>query len=816
MTDVRGEPGQDLDELLTRWGSEQTGPWSRRPVRSEPRHAAPDAITSGDELGSFGAPAVASSGHSASPPAHQPDHPSWPAGTPSSQWAVSAKPRYEPPRAARSDEDTGRRHRPDGVPPSRSTRAGAAPNGVRAADLPLPSPAPPRRPGPAGPPRFDDAGAYAGWLSGSNATSRHATPDPAPADHYDAPAPSRPSPADYHDAPAPSRRSPSRYAPADYHDAPAPSRNAPADHYEAPRHAPVDPYQAPRPVDPYEAPVIRTAAPAGPPAPAGYSVLAAGPSVHDALAPYSPPAARSAVGPDPYAYADRRYAGRAEDTFGSDPYGGDDDEPPGRHRRLVGPARNRRPRWVRALGWVGAFLGILLVAGGGFAAYQYKKLSGNITRVDALAPTDGSIRDAAKQLDAENYLLIGSDSRDGENSAYGAVSGARSDTTILAHLSPKRDKVVLISFPRDSWVSLPACPKTGGGTSPAQDGQFNEAFTTGGPSCTVLAVQKLTGVKINHYVQVDFKGFKTMVDALNGVPICTTTPLRDEESGLRLPAGTTTLKGEQALAFVRARYGIGDGSDLGRIQRQQSFLGAMVRAATGTKLLVNPVALTKFLGAATKSLTLDRQTSFGDLKQLADQLHGLDPKKVSFLTAPIANPAYTPPGFPQPPSGQGGSRVLLDETAGRVLYDSIINDKPAAPKTATPAKPDVLTVAPAEVSVRVLNGVGTAKLGSTVSADLVGVGFATVTPSNAPVTPVTTVRYGPDDKDEALTLAAAVPGAVLQPDVSTDLDLVVGTNYTGVKQVKIGDPATPKAATPKVATPKAAAPAITAADSTCR
>ena len=501
-----------------------------------------------------------------------------------------------------------------------------------------------------------------------------------------------------------------------------------------------------------------------------------------------------------------------------------DDGTPGRHRRTAGPVRNRRPRWVRTLGWIGAFLAVLLVAGGGFALYQYKTLSGNIHRVDALAPTDGSIRDAAKQLDAENYLLIGSDTRSGANGAYedtaGQVSGARSDTTILAHLSPNRDKAELISFPRDSWVSLPSCRKTGGGTEPAHDGQFNEAFSIGGPACTVLAVQKLTGIKINHYVQVDFTGFKTMVDALNGVSICSTTPLRDDESGLRLPAGTSVLKGEQALAYVRARYGIGDGSDLGRIQRQQRFLGAMVRSATSTKLLVNPVALTKFLGAATKSLTLDKQTSFGDLKQLADQLHGLDPKKVSFLTAPIADPAYTPPGFPQPAPGQGGSRVLLDAAAGRTLYDSIINDKPQPPATpgkptASP-KPNVLTVAPQEVSVRVLNGVGVGGLGRKVSGDLQSVGFTTVEPTNAPPTAVTTVRYGPDNKDEAQTLAAAVPGAVLQPDASTDLDLVVGSNYTTVKTVKIGDPATgTAAAAPKPRPAASTTPAVTAADARC-
>ena len=514
---------------------------------------------------------------------------------------------------------------------------------------------------------------------------------------------------------------------------------------------------------------------------------------------------------------------RAPDRYGPPghdtdlPLEPDDDGAPGRHRRTVGPRRNLRPRWVGTLRWIGVGLAVLLVAVAGIGVYQYEKLSGNITRVDALAPGDKSIRNAAKQLDAENFLLIGSDSRQGANGEYGTVAGARSDTTILAHLSPNRDKAVLVSFPRDSWVSLPACGKTGGGTEPAHDGQFNEAFTIGGPACTVLAVQKLTGIKINHYVQVDFTGFKTMVDALDGVSICSTTPLRDTESGLRLPAGTSVLKGEQALAYVRARYGIGDGSDLGRIQRQQRFLGAMVRSATSTKLLVNPVALTKFLDAATKSLTLDRDTSFGDLKELATELHGLDPKRVSFLTAPIANPAYTPPGFPAPPPGQGGSRVLLDDVAGRALYDSIINDKPQAPKAAKPSgspKPNVLTVAPQEVRVRVLNGVGMSGLGRKVTGDLQAVGFTTVDPTNAPATAATTVRYSADNRDAAVTLAAAVPGAVLQPDASTSLDLVVGNNYTGVKTVKVGDPSTSKAATaPKPS--KSSPPAVTAADARC-
>ncbi|HZB49588.1 MAG TPA: LCP family protein, partial [Mycobacteriales bacterium] len=297
-------------------------------------------------------------------------------------------------------------------------------------------------------------------------------------------------------------------------------------------------------------------------------------------------------------------------------------------------------------------------------------------------------------------------------------------------------------------------------------------------------------------------------------------PLRDTESGLRLAAGTSTLKGEQALAYVRARYGIGDGSDLGRIQRQQRFLGAMVRKATSTKLLVNPVALTRFLGAATKSLTLDRSTSFGDLKALADQLRDLDPKRVSFLTAPIADPAYNPPGFPPPPPGRAGSKVLLDDVAGRKLWDSIINDKPALPKgTGTPTgkpKPNVLTVAPEDVTVRVLNGVGIDGLARKVGGELASAGFRLEEPTNGPRTTTTTVRYGPDQAAAAKTLGAAVPGAVLQPDAGTTLDLVVGDNYTGVVTVKPGDPATAKpAAAPKKTPAKPAAPAVTAADTRC-
>jgi LCP family protein required for cell wall assembly len=535
---------------------------------------------------------------------------------------------------------------------------------------------------------------------------------------------------------------------------------------------------------------------------------------------------------DPLAYPAYGYppAGRfGPDRDPYDPYDPYGDEPPdgsrGRHRRAGG-----RPGWVKVMAWMAAVVCLLGAAVGGWGFLEYRRLSNNITRIDALAPNDPAIREAAKQRDAENFLLIGSDTREGANSSFGDVSGARSDTTILAHLSPNRDKALLISFPRDSWVDLPACRKTGGGTSPASQGMFNSAFEIGGPKCTVLTVQKLTGVSVNHYVQVDFTGFKTMVDALNGVTICSTEDVYDKYSGLRLHKGNQVLHGKQALAYVRARKALGDGSDIGRIQRQQRFLGAMIRKATGSRLLFNPLALTRFLDAATKSLTLDRATSLKDLKALSDQLRDLDPKKVSFLTAPIANQDYSPPGTSL------SGKVQLDDVAGRRLWDSIINDKPAPPKgsakpaTGTAAKV-TLTVPPSDVSVKVLNGVGLNGLAARTAADLTSVGFAVSNTGNGPLgTKATEVRYAPTRLDAARTLAAAIPGAVLQEDASLGrtIQLVVGSTYRGATAVQVGQVVaaphtgqTPTAPTPgsssgsRTTPTTTPAPTITAGDTSC-
>ncbi len=311
---------------------------------------------------------------------------------------------------------------------------------------------------------------------------------------------------------------------------------------------------------------------------------------------------------------------------------------------------------------------LLVMAAGAAAGFVYHKYNNQIHRVAVLQTHDPHIRNAARQQHAENFLMIGSDTRAGADAKFGNASGARSDTTILVHLSPDRTKATAVSIPRDSWVDIPNCTSTDGHLIAAHQDMFNSAFAIGGPKCTIATVQKLTGIAVTHFVEIDFSGFESMVQAMGSVTICSPAAVRDPSSGLTLHAGDNQLNGPNALAYVRARESLGDGSDLGRIKRQQMFLGAVLRQAMTGSMLTNPARLTSFLDAATKAITVDKGTSFGDLKTLATSMQGLDPKRVTFYTAPIADQNYTPPGTTMT------GRVLLDATEGRVLYDSIIND----------------------------------------------------------------------------------------------------------------------------------------------
>lgn len=465
------------------------------------------------------------------------------------------------------------------------------------------------------------------------------------------------------------------------------------------------------------------------------------------------------------------------------------------------PGHHRRRRWPRILGWTAGSLVIVLLfaAGAGFLAYR--KLDGNITSKDitgligpAQARPEKVTSDAAVPTsdEAQNILLIGSDTREGaQNSGYGSaenITGARSDTTILLHLAADRKSAIALSIPRDSWVDLPSCTLEGGGISAPRTDRFNEAFAAGGPACTFKAVEALTGIRLDHYMVIDFGGFKRMVNALGGVEVCLIEAVYDKKSHLDLPAGISTVDGDQALAFVRARYNLGDGSDLSRIDRQQAFLSSMVTKARDSNLLLRPLNLYQFLDAATKSVTTDPALgSLDAMRKLAASVAHLDKADINFLTVPNHYYELNP------------NVVVWDTDASEAVFAAIRADRPlpgtpaAAAATATPSPsatpsetPSVrpLVTPASSVRVRVLNGTRTSGAASRVAEGLRALGFQVVAIGNADRRDYasTTVRRSPAYDESGRTLLAAIPGAVEQVDntSSRTLTLVLGSDGLAV------------------------------------
>lgn len=310
---------------------------------------------------------------------------------------------------------------------------------------------------------------------------------------------------------------------------------------------------------------------------------------------------------------------------------------PGSSATGEGLARRRRRRWA---GGTALGVGVLAVAAAAAGWAVYARLSANITPDEAAAAELARYereRPTALVRGAQNILLIGSDTRAGDgNGAYGRdVGSERSDTTILLHLAADRRSATAVSLPRDLMVDVPGCRQQDGSRSEPVFAMFNHAFELGGSACTIRTVEKLTDIRIDHHVVVDFSGFKDMVDAVDGVQVCLREPIDDKAAKLRLPAGRVTLDGEQALGYVRARKSLGDGSDTDRMERQQRFLGALVDKVRGDGVLLNPVKLYPLLDAATSSLTTDPElASLRGLYQLVRGLRTIPAKQVRFLTVP--------------------------------------------------------------------------------------------------------------------------------------------------------------------------------------
>lgn len=301
------------------------------------------------------------------------------------------------------------------------------------------------------------------------------------------------------------------------------------------------------------------------------------------------------------------------------------------------PLAGHRRRWLR---WTALGVSFVVLASAGAGWWLYRKLDGNI-RTDTSAAAELKVYERERPVsvvhDAENILLIGSDSRAGDNRKYGRDDGGsqRSDTTILLHLAADRKSVTAMSLPRDLMVEIPVCHKADGTATRKQFAQFNWAFEFGGTACTTRTVEKLTGVRIDHQMVVDFNGFKDMVDAVHGVEVCLKKPVNDTDAHLKLPAGRQKLNGEQALGYARARKSIGNGSDTERMDRQQQFLGALVNKVQSNGVLLNPTRLYPVLDAATKALTTDPGLdSLKDLYELVRGLREVPTDKVQFLTVP--------------------------------------------------------------------------------------------------------------------------------------------------------------------------------------
>lgn len=448
----------------------------------------------------------------------------------------------------------------------------------------------------------------------------------------------------------------------------------------------------------------------------------------------------------------------------------------------------------RVLAWTAGLMALLVlgVSGAGWSLLTYSEH--RIKRVDVFGGLNDQERPAKAPTEAVNYLVVGSDKREGltkeqlKRLRVGAATaengaGQRSDTMLLVHISADRDRAVVVSLPRDTYVEIPAHTTSSGKQVDASHNKLNAAFAFGGPQLLVRTVEKATGVRIDHYVEVNFAGFVGMVDALGGVDICVPKAIKDDKAHLTLSAGPHHLDGVDSLKYVRARYFDGKG-DLGRMRRQQQFVGAMLRQATSAGVLLNPVKLSGFVNAALDSVETDPGLSRDDVVQLAEQMRDIAAQKVTFVTVPLSNQDY------RPGNGVGSSVLWDDQLAGR-LFSNIAADQPVGAPPKPSATPTVKAeVPPSQVKVRVFNGSTVKGLATKATDDFRTAGFDVVgSPANAPKQDLSTtvIRYDPRWDTSVKTLQAALPGATLEKvdGLGATFEVYLGSSYSGVSKVTV-------------------------------
>lgn len=453
------------------------------------------------------------------------------------------------------------------------------------------------------------------------------------------------------------------------------------------------------------------------------------------------------------------------------------------------------------------------------AAWQWQNIKNNsMNRVSALDLNSRDIVDPNAQFGDENFLIVGVDSRYGQNADMGAgtteeAGGARSDTIMLVNIPANRKRVVAVSFPRDLAIKSTLCeawdPKTGaygpiydedtksyGSEQVYTETKLNSAYSFGGPKCLVKVIQKLSGLSVNRFMAVDFAGFSKLVDAVGGVEVCSPTPLEDYELGTVLDhSGRQVIDGHTALQYVRARQVTTEvNGDYGRIKRQQMFLSSLLRSMISKDTFFNLGKLNNVVNLFIDDSSVDNVTT-KDLVQLGQSIQGVSAGRVTFVTVPTGVT-----------DSEGNEPPRVDDM--RALFDAIINDDPlpeernadstpvpstpAAPST-TSANPDAeqvntTTTDPSQVTVRVSNSTGQDGLAATATKELEQHGFTVTSPDDyqGQVTS-TTVFFSAGHEQAAATVASSLPNAHVErvSGLGDVVRVVLGTDFTSV-----GTPAT--------------------------
>ncbi|MEV6950741.1 LCP family protein [Streptomyces sp. NPDC051183] len=458
-----------------------------------------------------------------------------------------------------------------------------------------------------------------------------------------------------------------------------------------------------------------------------------------------------------------------------------------------GPAVRRRadgPRWgVRIAGG----LAVLVLGSGAVGHAVMTGLDTGIERVDPFK----DMKNRPQAGHGVNFLLVGTDGREkisSEEKREYRLGGAPchcTDTIMLVHISADKGRASVISLPRDSYAEVPAHQDlVTGKTHKAHPLKLNAAYAEGGPNLTVRTVENMTRVKIDHYLEVDFTSFMKTVDALGGVDICTAKTMRDPNTGLDLLPGTHRLSGGQALQYVRSRH-VDGASDLGRMQRQQRFVAALIHESTSGGVLLNPVKFKQVSSTLLGSVRADKDFGSEQMLALGQAMRDFTPSSSEFASVPIGNPSFRVKGI--------GSTVKWDEPKAAKLFQALRDDRPLAPAAAPggrPARPQPavpVDVAPQQVRVQVENGTRIDGLGGRVDAALRATGFDTTrAPGNAASRDVkrTVITYDPRWDRTARTVSTALPGSELRAVAGQGRTVVViaGADYRKVVAVRAEDP----------------------------